>query len=67
MQVENLFNFTFVNIDKVTILYYYNVVSMIISLLFHPFNVAEIKKDKVKYSYATGKHHSHLIPLPIKL
>ena len=35
-----------VNIDKVTILYYYNVVSMVISLLFHPFHVAEIKKIK---------------------
>lgn len=34
------------NIDKVTILYYNNVVSMIISLLFHPFHVAEIKKIK---------------------
>lgn len=45
MQVATLFNF-FVNIDKVTILYYYNVVSMIISLLFHPFHVAEIKKIK---------------------
>ena len=67
MQVATLFNFLFVNIDEVTILYYNDVVSMIISLLFHPFHVVEIKKDKVKYSYATGKHHSHFIPLPIKL
>ena len=46
MQVATLFNFLFVNIDKVTILHYYNVVSMIISLLFYPFHVAEIKKIK---------------------
>ncbi len=43
---SNPFHFLFVNIDKVTILYYNNVVSMIISLLFHPFHVAEIKKIK---------------------
>lgn len=67
MQVATLFNFLFVNIEKVTILYYSNVVSVIISLLFHPFHVAEIKKDKARYSYATGKHHSHFIPLPIKM
>lgn len=46
MQVATLFNFLFVKIDEVTILYYNNVVSMIISLLFHPFHVAEIKKIK---------------------
>jgi len=46
MQVATLFNFLFVNIEKVTILHYNNVVSMTISLLFHPFHVAEIKKIK---------------------
>ncbi len=46
MQVATLFNFLFVNIDEVTILYYNDVVSMIISLLFHPFHVVEIKKIK---------------------
>lgn len=46
MQVATLFNFLFVNILKVTVLYYSNVVSVIISLLFHPFHVAEIKKIK---------------------
>lgn len=67
MQVATLFNFLFVNIDKVTILYYYNVVSTIISLLFSFISCSGNKKDKVKDSYATGKHHSHFIPLPIKL
>lgn len=46
MQVATLFNFLFVKIEKVTTLYYNNVVNMIISLLFHPFHVAEIKKIK---------------------
>ena len=67
MQVATLFNFLFVKIDKVTVLYYNNVVSMIISLLFSSISCSGNKKDKVKYSYATGKHHSHFIPLPIKL